>query len=254
MQLQKNAFRAALAKHGVSRGIWCGIPDPSAGEILAATGLDWLLVDGEHAPFDLAAIRTYLQAVAPYDVAVLVRPPEGSDVVIKQLLDLGVETLLVPMVETAAEAERLVAATRYPPAGIRGVGTALARASRWNAIDGYLDGADDEICLIVQVESVHGLANLEAIAAVDGVDGVFIGPADLAASMGHLGHTGHPEVVAAIESALAAIARAGSHAGVLALDPVIAERYVAAGAHFVGVGVDTLLLRDAARRLARARP
>jgi 4-hydroxy-2-oxoheptanedioate aldolase len=166
-------------------------------------------------------------------------------------LDIGVQTLLVPMVDTAEQAAALVAATRYPPRGVRGVGAAVARASRWGARAGYLDEADDEVCLLVQAESVTALRNLEAICAVDGVDGVFIGPADLAASMGHRGRAGHPEVQAAIEEAIRTIAASGKAAGTLTSDIALARRYLALGATFVAVGIDTSLLAQATRQLAR---
>ena len=179
MKLPVNAFKAALARKEAQIGLWVGLADPYVAELLATTGFDWLLIDGEHAPNDVRSTLAQLQAIAPYPVSAVVRPVEGDTALIKQCLDIGALTLLVPMVETAAQAAQIVAATRYAPRGVRGLGSALARASRWSGIDDYVHHADEEICVLVQVESAAGLADLEGIAAVDGVDGVFFGPADL---------------------------------------------------------------------------
>jgi 4-hydroxy-2-oxoheptanedioate aldolase len=180
----------------------------------------------------------------------VIRPVIGDTALIKQVLDIGVQTLLVPMVETADQARQLVRAMRYPPGGVRGVGSALARASRWNRIPGYLDEADAQMCLLVQIENREGLDNLDAIAAVDGVDGVFIGPADLSAAMGHRGNPGHPEVQAAIEDAIVRIQKAGKAAGILSADEKLARRYIELGAAFVAVGVDTTVLMRGLQGLA----
>ncbi|MCU1619207.1 MAG: 2-dehydro-3-deoxyglucarate aldolase [Modestobacter sp.] len=231
-------------------GMWVATGSPYVAEICAGAGLDWLLIDSEHAPNDLRSIQAQLQAVAAYPVVPVVRPPSGDPVVIKQLLDAGVEALLVPMVESGEEAAALVAATRYPPAGIRGVGSALARASRWNRIPDYLATADDGISLMVQVESVRGLAALPDILAVDGLDGVFLGPADLAGSMGHLGRPDHPEVVAAVEGAIDAITAAGLAAGVNAFVEETAQRYLDRGVRYVLVGADATLLARGSEALA----
>jgi 4-hydroxy-2-oxoheptanedioate aldolase len=188
--------------------------------------------------------------VAAYPVHPIVRPAIGDAVLIKQLLDIGAQTLLIPVVETAAQAASLVAATRYPPRGIRGVGAALARASRWNQVGDYLQAADHEMCVLLQVETLQGLANLAAIAATDGVDGVFFGPADLSASMGLLGQPAHPQVQRAILDGIAVVRAAGKAPGVLAADPRLARTYLDAGALFVAVGVDTTLLTRACRELA----
>ena len=169
----------------------------------------------------------------------------------EQLLDVGAQTLLVPMVDTPEQAAALVAATRYPPQGMRGVGAAVARASRWGLRQGYLDEANDEVCLLVQAESVTALANLERICSVDGVHGVFIGPADLAASMGHRGQPGHPQVQAAIDMAIRTIVAIGKAAGTLTSDGALARRYLDIGATFVAVGIDVTLLAGATRALAR---
>jgi 4-hydroxy-2-oxoheptanedioate aldolase len=219
-------------------------------EICAGSGIDWVLLDQEHAPNDLRTTLEQLQVLAAYpDVDVLVRPPFAEPVVIKRLLDIGVQNLIVPMIDGPAEAAAAVAATRYPPAGIRGVGSALARASRWNRISDYLGTADASVSLTVQVESLSGLDHLGDIADVDGVDAVFIGPADLAASMGKLGQPEHPDVVSAIEAALATIVKHGKSAGVNAFNKTIARRYLAVGATFVLVGADVALLARGAEKL-----
>ncbi len=250
MKLPANAFKAALARREAQIGLWVGLASPYVAELLATTGFDWLLIDGEHAPNDVRSVLAQLQAVAPYPVGAIVRPVDGSTPLIKQYLDIGVQTLLVPMVHNAVQAEQIVAATRYAPRGVRGLGSALARASRWNSVDGYVQHADEEICVLAQVESVEGLANLRAIAAVDGVDGVFFGPADLSASMGHLGQPDHADVLAAIDGGIAVVLQAGKAPGILATDPAAARRYLKAGALFVGVGLDTTLLASSARALA----
>ncbi len=250
MEIPRNTFKAALKEGRAQIGLWVGLADPYAAEAVAGTGFDWLLIDGEHAPNDVRQILSQLQAVAPYPVHPVVRPVIGDAALIKQILDVGAQTLLVPVVETAEQAEQMVAATRYPPSGIRGVGSALARSSRWNQIDGYLHKADAEMCVLVQVETRRGLENLEAIAAVEGVDGVFFGPADLSASMGYLGNPGHPDVQRSILDGIAAVRRAGKAPGVLTADQALARRYIEAGALFVAVGVDTTLLVRAARDLA----
>lgn len=251
MELPVNPFKRALQAGRLQFGLWVGLADAYVAELLATTGYDWLLIDGEHAPNDLRSVLAQLQAVAPYPVHPIVRPPVGDVALIKQLLDTGAQTLLVPMVESAEQAAQVVAATRYPPAGIRGVGSALARSSRWNQIPDYLHKAGEEICVLVQVESSKALAHVSDIAAVAGVDGVFFGPADLSASLGLIGQPGHPDVQRAIVAGMAAVRAAGKAAGVLSPDPALARRYLEAGAQFVAVGVDTtLLVRAAVQQLA----
>jgi 4-hydroxy-2-oxoheptanedioate aldolase len=249
MQMPVNTFKQRLSAEQ-QIGLWVGLADPYCAELAANAGFDWLLLDGEHAPNDLRGLLGQLQAVAPYPSQAVIRPPIGDSVVIKQLLDIGAQTLLVPMVESAEQASDLVRAMHYPPKGIRGVGAALARASRWNNIPTYLAEADEQMCLLVQVESLKGLENLDAIAAVEGVDGVFIGPADLSAAMGHRGNPGHPEVQAAIEDAIARIRAAGKAAGILSADEKLARRYLELGCAFVAVGVDTSLLMRSLKALA----
>lgn len=245
-----NPFKAALARGQQQIGLWLSMADPYLAEVSATAGFDWLLIDGEHAPNDLRSTLAALQAVAPYRSQPVVRAVAGDVPLIKQLLDIGAQNLLIPMVDTAEQAQAIVSATRYPPLGIRGVGSAVGRASRWSARTDYLDKADGEVCLLVQVETVTALGNLQAICAVDGVDGVFIGPADLAASMGFRGKPGHPEVQAAIEQAMKTIIASGKAAGTLTSDPALARRYLALGCTFVATGVDVLVYANAVRRLA----
>ncbi|MEB5964077.1 MULTISPECIES: 4-hydroxy-2-oxoheptanedioate aldolase [Comamonas] len=244
-----NPFKTALCARQPQIGLWLSMADPYLAEAAATTGYDWLLIDGEHAPNDLRSTLAGLQAVAPHPAHPVVRVVEGSTSLIKQMLDIGVKTLLVPMVDTADQARAVVAATRYPPLGVRGVGSAVGRASLWSRRDDYLNVADDEVCLLVQAETTTALQNLEAICAVDGVHGVFIGPADLAASMGHRGTPGHPEVQAAIEAAMRTIIASGKAAGTLTSDPALAQRYLDLGCSFVAVGVDLLMFVNAARKL-----
>ncbi|MDP5032173.1 MAG: HpcH/HpaI aldolase/citrate lyase family protein [Paraglaciecola sp.] len=249
MKLPKNSFKQQIKAGQQQIGVWAALASAYSVELIANTEFDWLLIDSEHAPNDTRSVLTQLQAVAAYPIQAIVRPPIGDTALIKQYLDLGVQTLLVPMVEDAEQAKQIVAATRYPPQGIRGVGAGLARASRWNQVDDYLEQCQQEICVIVQVESVTALQNLNAIAAVEGVDGVFFGPADLSASMGLLGKQNDKQVVDAIIEGIQLVRKTGKAAGVLATDPAVAQAYLANGALFVAVGVDTTLLVNAAKHL-----
>jgi|694.fasta_scaffold21439_10 4-hydroxy-2-oxoheptanedioate aldolase len=250
MEMPRNEFKRMLREKRLQVGLFVALANTYSMEILATAGFDWLLIDGEHAPNNPATVLPQLQAAAPYPVQLVVRPVNHDTALIKQYLDIGAQTLLVPMVESVSEAAALVRAVRYPPQGMRGVGTSLARAARWNAVRDYAKHANDEICLIVQIESRQGLANLDAILMVEGVDGIFIGPADLAASMGYLGQSGHPEVKAAIEDAVKRIAATGKAAGVFVSEPKLARHYLDCGASFIAVGGDTTLLRNAAVKLA----
>jgi 4-hydroxy-2-oxoheptanedioate aldolase len=255
MRTPANAFKKALASDRAQIGLWLGLGDPYAAELCASCGFDWLLIDGEHAPNDLRSMLATLQSVAAYGSHPVVRIPHGDPSLIKQVLEIGAQTLLVPMVEDAVQAQQLARAMRYPPAGTRGVGSGLARSSRWNGFADYLERADDEVCLLVQVETIDAISQLEAIAQVDGVDGIFIGPADLAASMGYLGKPMHAEVQAVIDDAIRTLARAGKPAGILCTDETLARHYIAGGIRFAAVGVDTSLLAQTARALAaRFRP
>jgi len=230
-------------------GMWVVSGSPIAAEIAAGSGLDLLLIDGEHSANTLESIQLQLQVVAAFPVCPLVRVPFGDAVVIKQVLDLGAQNLIVPMVSSAEQAAALVQAVRYPPQGVRGVGSALARSSRWNRVDDYLAQANDSVSLTVQIESAEAVEQADEILAVDGVDAVFVGPADLSASLGLLGQQGHPTVVSTVERVLDAAAAAGKPAGVNAFDPVMAEHYLDRGASFVLVGADVSLLARASEQL-----
>jgi 4-hydroxy-2-oxoheptanedioate aldolase len=231
-------------------GMWVCSGSPLVAEICAGSGLDWLLVDMEHSPNGLESVLAQLQAVAAYDITPVVRVPVGDAVTIKQVLDLGAQNILVPMVSSAAEARAAVEAVRYPPRGRRGVGSALARSARWNRVEGYLADADEHVSLFVQVETAAAAAAAAEIAAVDGVDGVFLGPSDLAASMGLLGQQTHPRVVDAVRHAFGAVRGAGKPVGVNAFDPAAARAYLDAGASFILVGADVALLARGSEAMA----
>ncbi len=249
MQHTKNSFKQALRAGQQQYGLWLGFCNTISAELCGHCGYDWLLIDAEHAPNDLNTIHQQLLAIENTPSHPVVRLVVGDAAQIKQILDLGARSLLIPMIENAEQAQDMVDAVRYPPAGKRGVGTALARAARWNQVSDYMQHADEEICLLLQVESVSGLENLDAILAVDGVDGVFIGPADLAASMGHLGNPSHPDVVAAVENALAKIGASAKAAGTLVGDPALARHYEKSGVQFLALGIDTLILARGAKQL-----
>ena len=247
-----NPFKQALANKRPTIGLWLGLADAYSAEICAGAGFDWLLIDGEHAPNELRSILAQLQAVAPYPSHPIARISVGAGhigtTLVKQYLDLGVQTLLVPMVDTPEQAAGLVRAMRYPPQGIRGM--AGARASSWGRNPAYVHEANAQVCLLVQAETALSLCHLDAIAGTEGVDGVFIGPADLSASMGHAGNPGHLDVQTAIVDAISRIVKAGKAAGILATDEAQARHYLALGATFVAVGLDTQLLATATSALA----
>lgn len=252
MPLRLNpTFRQQLAE--TSRplaGMWVCSGSALMAEICAGAGLDWLLIDMEHSPVDLPAVQAQLQAVAAYPSTPLVRVPFGDAVTLKQVLDLGAQNILVPMISTPSQAQAAVAAVRYPPRGRRGVGSALARSGRWSRVDQYLRDADQYLSLFVQVETTEAVDNAADIAAVDGVDGVFVGPSDLAASMGLLGQQTHPDVVGAVVRAFDAVKRAGKPVGVNAFDPQQAQYYLDAGADYILVGADVSLLARGSEALA----
>ena len=243
-----NPFKQALQDRA-QIGLWLSLANAYSAEVCATAQYDWLLIDGEHAPNNVQTTLQQLQAVAPYAAQPVVRAVTADVALIKQLLDIGVQNLLVPMIDTPEQAREMVRATRYPPDGIRGVGAAVARASRWGLNSQYLDQANDDVCLLVQAETGTALGHLEAICAVDGVDGVFIGPADLAASLGHRGNPSHPEVQAAIDHAIRTIVRSAKAAGILTGDVKLAKHYLALGARFVAVGIDVTLLAQSSRKL-----
>jgi 4-hydroxy-2-oxoheptanedioate aldolase len=251
MTLPVNAFKHALAQGRQQIGLWNSIPGPLVAEALAGAGFDWIVIDTEHAVTDVPDTLAMLQAMAPYPVSAVVRPAWNDPVLIKRCLDLGAQSLIIPYVQTADEARAAVAAMRYAPRGFRGV-AGMTRASRFGAVKDYHARADQELCLIVQVETAEALGRIEAIAAVDGVDGLFIGPADLAASMGYPGQSSHPEVLAAIKDAVTRIAAAGKPAGILTLDPAFARTCIDWGTTFTAVGMDIALMVNAARSLATA--
>ncbi|WP_325092545.1 HpcH/HpaI aldolase family protein [Leucobacter sp. M11] len=245
------SFRAAVAaRDRATVGMWVCSGSPVAAEICAGSGLDWVLIDTEHAPNGLESVLAQLHAASGYPVHSVVRLPAADDVAMKQVLDLGATTVLVPMVNTREQAERVAASAAYPPEGVRGVGSALARAARWNRVEGYLAEARAGITVLVQAETEAAVANAAEIAAVPGIDGVFIGPSDLAASMGLLGQQDHPEVVAAVLRTIAAVHAAGKPVGVNAFAPATAERYLAAGVDFILVGADVALLARGGEALA----
>jgi len=246
-----NPFKAALTAGRPQIGLWLGLANPITADLCANAGFDWLLIDGEHAPNDIPTILAQAQAIGSR-AHPIVRPAVGEVHRLKQILDLGVQTVLVPMIETAEQAAEMARAMLYPPQGVRGVGAALARASNYGTTPGYLASANAQTCLLLQIESRAGLAALDAIAATPGVDGIFIGPADLAADMGHLGNPGAPEVQAAVEDALRRIIRCGKAAGILTSDRVLAQRYLDLGASFVAVGSDVGLLSGATAELRAA--
>ncbi|WP_180171468.1 4-hydroxy-2-oxoheptanedioate aldolase [Acinetobacter sp. YH12023] len=230
-------------------GLWVGLADAYGTEIAANAGYDWLLIDGEHAPSDLRTTLSQLQSIAAYPSQAVVRPPIGSVQLIKQLLDIGAQTLLIPMVETVEQAQLMVKAVRYPPEGIRGVGAALARATRWNSIADYYANAHKNICLLIQIESVEGIKNLDEILKIDGIDGVFIGAVDLSATMGYQGNPNHPEVQKTVIDAIQRIRKAGKAAGILSTQHDVTQKYIELGTEFVAVGVDTSVLMNSLREL-----
>lgn len=248
MDLPKNTFKAALKEGRHQAGLWCSIPDPAVIEAMAGAGYDWIMIDTEHSPVEPAQGLALLQAASAYPVATVVRPVVNDTALIKRWLDMGAQTLLLPYIQTAEEAKAAVAACRYGPRGVRGV-TGLARANRYTRVKDYLQRAEEEICLLLQVETASAMERLEEIAGVDGVDGVFFGPSDLSASMGLIGQPNHPDVVAAIEDGIARLKAMGVAPGVLTLDPAVSRRYIAAGTAFTALGVDLALMIQAVEKL-----
>ena len=253
MKTPPNLFKQALQDKRRQIGCWLSLANTDVAEICALAGFDWLVIDGEHGPNDIQTIKAQLQTLAAYPHShPVTRLPVGETALIKQYLDLGATTLLVPMVDTPEQAAQLVQACRYPQADGRGGvrGMAGGRASRWGHLEDYAHAANEQVCLIVQVESRLGLANLDAIAATPGVDAVFMGPADLSAALGHVGQPSHPEVIAVIDEAMARILKAGKAPGVIATSPELAMHYLAVGAVFVAVGLDIQILMRGSRDLA----
>lgn len=244
-----NVLKQRLAAGETTFGCWLSFAEANVAEMMGTAGFDWLVIDGEHAPNDLRSIRDQLMALDGSPSSVAVRVPIGETWMIKQVLDAGAQTLVVPMVESADQARELLRACHYPPAGIRGVGAASTRASRFSGIADYIKAADAQICLIVQVESRAGMAALDDILAVDGIDGVFIGPADLASDMGHAGDATVPEVHDVIIDAIRRISAAGKAPGIMSLGDGT-PAYLDAGARFLAVGIDVLFMIRTARQTA----
>ncbi|MFG1203900.1 aldolase/citrate lyase family protein [Xanthobacter aminoxidans] len=251
MQLPENPFKRALHAGTQQIGLWCAVPSNYVSEILAGAGFDWLVLDTEHAPNELPNVFNQLQSMVGYATQPVVRVPWNDAVTLKRFLDIGTQSFLIPMVQDAEEARAAVAATRYPPDGIRGYAVA-SRATRFGRIGDYFTRYADEMCVLVQVETMEALEKVEEIAAVPGVDGIFIGPGDLSASMGLLHQPTHPKVVEAIEDGLRRIRAAGNRGGVLVVgDEALARRYMAAGSVFTAVGVDAALFARSAEALAK---
>ncbi len=249
IDLPVNRFKRALLDNQQQIGLWCSLPGTYAAALVAGSGYDWLLFDTEHSPGDPLTVLAQLQAVAAYPGSAVVRPATNDPVLIKRFLDIGAQTLLIPYVQTADEARAAVAAMRYPPEGMRGV-SGVTRATRFGRVASYGVRAAAELCLLVQLETAEALADLEAIAAIDGVDGIFIGPADLAASLGFVGQPGHPQVQAVIETTIARIRACGKPAGILTPDPIFAARCIDLGPPFTAIGVDAAILARAPEALA----
>jgi len=253
MELPRNNFKRAIAAGQQQLGLWSSLSSNYTVEVIAGAGYDWLLIDTEHSPNDLESVLTQLQAVAPYSTHPIVRVAWNDTVLIKRYLDAGAQSLLVPFVQNADEARAAVAATRYPPMGVRGV-AGTTRANRFGRVPNYARRAHEELCVLLQVETRQALDNIEEICAVEGVDGVFVGPADLHASLGYPGETGNPAVVPMIEDAIRRIRKAGKAPGVLTSAEAEVRRYIEAGCLFTAVGSDVgVLVRGTEQLLAKYR-
>jgi 2-keto-3-deoxy-L-rhamnonate aldolase RhmA len=250
MDLQRNAFKHALSQGKLQIGLWSSLANNIATEIIADSGFDWILLDTEHSPNEIPGLLSQLQSITRGTATPIVRPAWNDAVLTKRVLDIGTQSVLFPYVQNAEEAKRAVASTRYPPQGIRGAAVA-ARASRYGRVTDYLKKANEEICVLVQVETGPALGELEAIAKVDGIDGAFIGPSDLAASLGHIGNPQHPDVQKAIEDAGKRLKALGKPAGILTGNEDEARRYIGWGYLFVAVGSDVGLLSRGADMLAK---
>jgi 4-hydroxy-2-oxoheptanedioate aldolase len=248
MDIPTNHFKRALREGRHQVGLWCSLASNYSAEVVAGAGFDWLLLDMEHSPNELESVLTQLQAVAAYPTAPVVRVPWNDTVVIKRVLDAGAQSILIPYVQDLDEARRAVAATRYPPDGVRGV-AGTTRATRFGRIADYARRAHEELCVLVQLETAPALAHIEAIARLDGIDGIFIGPADLHASLGYPGTVDHPEVTSIIEDAIRRIRAAGNAPGILMANEALARRYIASGTLFTAVGADVGILARGAEAL-----
>lgn len=250
MPAPHNPFKAAMKDGRSQIGFWQSLGTPITTEIASMAGFDWLLLDGEHGPMDVPIIRDLLMAMKGSGSHAVVRVCEGQTALIKRVLDVGAQTVLVPLIDTAEQAAAAAEAMYYPPVGIRGAGVGVVRASGYNTIGDYGTTANDEVCLLVQAETVTALDNLEDICAVDGVDGVFIGPGDLSVSMGLHGQIKHPDVQARIDDAIKRIRMAGKAPGILMADEELARHYLEIGAQFVAVGSDVGMMVNGTRNLA----
>lgn len=254
MPAPKNALKAALENGEVQSGLWLTMASARVAEIAGRAGFDWCLIDGEHGPNTLSSIVAQLQALAGTPAQAVVRVPMGEDWMLKQVLDLGAQTIVVPMVNTAEQASRVAAAVRYPGEGSRGMGAALARASGYGDIVDYVSSANEQICLFVQIESAEAVANVDAIANTPGVDGVFVGPADLSADMGFVGQLDAPEVLAAIDHVYARTKAAGKIVGTVSFDPADFAGQIDRGVTFLGLGGDSMVLQTGLKDLASKAP
>jgi len=249
MQMPRNKFKEALLAKRPQIGFWSSLCSNIVTEVIAGVGFDWILIDTEHAPNELPNVLSQLQAMTGGTAEPVVRPAWNDTVLLKRLLDIGTQNFLIPYIRNADEAHAAVAATRYPPRGVRGVAVS-PRANRYGKVTDYFEKADHEICIVVQIEDRLGLQNIEAIATVDGIDGLFIGPSDLAASLGHLGNPRHPEVRAAIEDGVKRIARTGKAPGILAPLEADARHYLSLGCLILAAGGDLFLLTHHTAELA----
>jgi 4-hydroxy-2-oxoheptanedioate aldolase len=249
MNLPENPFKRALRAGRPQIGLWSSLSSNYTVEVIAGAGFDWILLDTEHSPSDLENVLTQLQAAAPYPSHPVVRVPWNDMVTMKRVLDIGAQSLLVPYVSSAAEARSAVSYTRYPPAGVRGV-AGTTRATRFGRVQEYARRAHEEICVLVQVETQQALDNIDAISAIDGVDGIFIGPADLHASLGYAGEIANPKVKPLIDDAVRRIRKSGKAPGILTPNEADARHWLECGALFVAVGSDVGLLARGAEALA----
>ena len=254
MQVPRNLVKAALAEGRPQFGLWLASASPLVAELAGHAGFDWCLIDGEHGPGGHGATLGQLQALAATGTPAVVRVADASDWMVKQALDMGAQTLLVPMVHDGATAARIASACRYPPEGHRGMGAGMARATGFGKIAGYATGANAEICCLVQAESCAAVENIDEIAAVEGVDGVFIGPTDLSADMGFPGQPEHPEVVAAIDHVIARVVAAGKAVGIIDFRRAHLDDYLAKGVRFIGVGGDLGVLAEALKGIREGLP
>jgi 4-hydroxy-2-oxoheptanedioate aldolase len=249
MELPVNTFKRALNAGKPQMGLWCCLSNHYAIEVVAGSGFDWLLLDTEHSPNELDMVLSQLQAVAAYPAHPVVRVPWNDMVTIKRYLDIGAQTLLIPYVQNQQEAKNAVAYTRYPVEGLRGMG-GTTRATRFGRIKNYAKRAHEELCVLVQVETQTAIDNIEEIAAVDGIDGVFIGPADLHASLGYAGETANPKVKPIIDESIRRIRKAGKAPGILTSDEADARHWLELGCQFVAVGADVGILARESQKLA----